>query len=174
VSQSDPDWDAIFREYLPRVYNYFLYRVNNRQIAEDLSSETFGRVWANRDKYREDIAGFSTWLFTIAHHVAVDFYRKQQPKLIAIEDVYHLSSSDKDTPEKIIQAKFEKEQLARLIADLPEREQDIISLKYGAGFSHQEIAELLSISESNVGTIVHRAVKQIRRLLMQEERQKHG
>lgn len=173
MSQSDPDWDAIFREYLPRVYNYFLYRVNNRQVAEDLSSETFERVWTNRDKYREDIAGFSTWLFTIAHHVAVDFYRKRKPKLISIEDVYHLSGND-DTPEKIIRVKFEKEQLARLIAELPEREQEIISLKYGAGFSHQEIAELLSLSESNVGTIVHRSVKQIRWLLMQEERQNHG
>ena len=172
MSQSVPDWDAIFQENLPRVYNYFLYRVNNRQLAEDLTSATFERAWSNRAKYREDIAGFSTWLFTIAHHVAVDYYRKRKPKMLNIDDIYHLSTQE--TPEKIIQIQFEKEELARIISDLPERDQEIVSLKYGAGLNNREIADLLNLSESNVGTLAHRLVKQIRGKLLQEEGQKHG
>ncbi len=172
MSQPIPDWDEVFKENLPRVYNYFLYRVNNRHLAEDLTSATFERVWSSRDKYQKEIAGFSTWIFTIAHHVVVDYYRKRKPKPVDIEELYNLAS--KDTPEKIIQARFEKERLARIIANLPEREHEVISLKYGAGLNNKEIAYLLSLSESNIGTIAHRTVKQIRRLLLQEEDQKHG
>lgn len=172
MPQSSVDWDSVFREQLPRIYNYFLYRVNNRQIAEDLTSKTFERAWSSRDNYREDIAGFATWLFTIAHRVGVDYYREREPKTVSIDTVYNLSINE--TPERIIQSKFEKEQLAGIIANLPEREKEIISLKYGAELSNQAIADLLNLSASNVGTIIHRTIKQIRRLLQQEEIIKHG
>ena len=68
-----------------------------------------------------------------------------------------------------VNAQFEKERLANAIASLPEREQEIIALKYGAELNNIQIAELLNLSPSNVGTIAHRTVEQIRRILIQQE-----
>jgi RNA polymerase sigma-70 factor (ECF subfamily) len=49
-----------------------------------------------------------------------------------------------------------------LVAKLPERERELLSLKYGAGATNRTIAELMNMSESNVGTILHRTVQELR------------
>lgn len=168
MSHSVPDWDVVFTDQLPRIYNYFLYRVNHRQIAEDLTATTFARAWSSRGNYRADRATVATWLFTIAHRVAVDYYRKNHPKLVDISTLYHLEGTG-ESPEDILHAQFEKERLAQAIAELPAREQEIVALKYGAELNNIQIAELLNLSPSNVGTIAHRTVEQIRRILIQQE-----
>ncbi|MEL6306781.1 MAG: sigma-70 family RNA polymerase sigma factor [Chloroflexota bacterium] len=167
-----PDWDAVFAYQLPRVYNYVLYRVNNQQLAEDLTSTAFHRAWKSRANYRPEIAAVSTWLFTIARRVLVDYYRKNEVKIVPLDTVYDVASDE--SPEMRVQTYFEKQYLADAIAALPAREQEIVALKYGAELSHSEIAELLNISVSNVGTIANRTVNRLRGLLTQKEVKKHG
>jgi RNA polymerase sigma-70 factor, ECF subfamily len=171
VTISSSDWGALFQKELPRIYNYFLYRLNEKSTAEDLASATFVRAWKSRDLYRQDIASFSTWLFTIAHRVAIDYFRKHQAKIVALDDIPELMSDG--SPEASYQETVEKLMLGNAIAALPEREQDIISLKYGAELSNKEIAALLQLSESNVSTILHRTVKQLRGILMQQGELNH-
>jgi len=64
--------------------------------------------------------------------------------------------------EKGIQKQQEKEYLRRILLELPEREQDLIALKYGAELTNREIAKITNLSESNIGSILHRAVIKIR------------
>ncbi len=78
TSVSETDFAEIYRVELPRVYNYFRYRVGDGPAAEDLTSVTFEKAWRNRWRYRRDLAEFSTWLFTIARRVAQDHYRKSR------------------------------------------------------------------------------------------------
>lgn len=169
MTVSEADWDALFQKELPRIYNYFLYRLNERTAAEDLASATFVRAWRNRDLYRDDLASFSTWLFTIAHRVAVDYFRKHKPQIVSLDD----ELMGENNPETHYQERLEKLQLANAIAALPEREQEIISLKYGAELNNKQIAALLNIGESNVSTILHRTVKQLRGLMMQQGELSH-
>src|SRR6185503_5696552 len=86
-----------FEEYydaeLPRVYNFFRYRVGDNQLAEDLTSETFEKAWRNRERYRDDLAAFSTWLFTIARRVAQDHYRKNQNE-IPLDEISNLPANE--------------------------------------------------------------------------------
>lgn len=169
MSISAAEWDALFQKELPRIYNYFLYRLNEKATAEDLCSATFVRAWKSRGSYRNNIASFSTWLFSIAHRVAVDYFRKNQPKVVDLDDEILGDSS----PENSYQERVEKIVLGNAIAVLPEREQEIISLKYGAELSNKEIAALLNLSESNVSTILHRTVKQLRGIMMQQGELSH-
>jgi len=67
------------------------------------------------------------------------------------------------TPEDEHARASDRERLAALVERLPERERELLALKYGAGMTNRAIAELLGLSESNVGTIVHRAVQTLRR-----------
>lgn len=169
MTVSEADWDALFQKEVPRIYNYFLYRLNEKSLAEDLSSTTFIRAWKSRESYRQDIAGFSTWLFTIAHRVAIDYFRKNQPKIVSLDD----ELLGEHNPEALYQERAEKIMLGNAIAALPEREQEIVSLKYGAELSNKEIAALLKLSESNVSTILHRTVRRLRGIMMQQGELSH-
>ena len=71
----EPDWDAVFAEELPRVYNFFRYRFGDVPDVEDLTSRTFEKAWRARDRYRRDRAAFGTWLIAVARNVAIDHFR---------------------------------------------------------------------------------------------------
>src|SRR6185312_15935163 len=70
--ETDLDWDALYADQAPRVYNYFRFRLGGADV-EDLTARTFEKAWRSRGRYRRDLAGFSTWLFKIAHNVALDY-----------------------------------------------------------------------------------------------------
>src|SRR6187551_1742207 len=74
-SAAQPDWEAVYSEQLPRVYNYLRYRTGHETLAEDLTSRTFEKAWRDRHRYRRDLAGFATWLLRIARNVAIDHRR---------------------------------------------------------------------------------------------------
>ena len=155
----EQDWDALFVEQLPRVYNYFRYRVGSGAEAEDLTSVTFEKAWRARHRYRRDLSAFTTWLFTVARNVAVDHYRRRRPHL-PIEAAANISGGP--TPEELAEQRSDVEHLVRLMSGLPERERELLSLKYGAGLNNRAIAGLTGLSETNVGTILHRTVQGLR------------
>ena len=159
LSIREVDWDAVYAEQLPRIYNYFRFRLGSDIDVEELTSATFEKAWRARDGYRRDVAGFSTWLFSIAHHAAIDYLRtrRQHAPLQAALEI----ASDQ-TPEREAQLASDLNRLTVLTSDLPERERELIALKYGAELNNREIARLTGLSESNVGTILHRTVQTLR------------
>ena len=153
------DWNALYADYLPRIYKFFCYRVNDGPTAEDLTSATFEKAWQARHRYRDDLAAFSTWLFTIARNVATDHFRRQRDS-VPLDEVR--DASDEPALDDAAQRSADFATLLRLLAALPDRERDIIALKFGGGHAHRDIARLMSLSESNVAVIAHRAVMQLR------------
>ena len=162
---SKVDFEAVYRTELPRVYNFFRYRLGDDQTAEDLTAETFEKAWRHRERYRDDLASFSTWLFTIARRVATDHFRKWRPTipLEQVEGSIH-SQSIEDTA----QERTEFAQLSVLLARLAERERELVALKYGAGLTNRAIARISGLSESNVSTILSRVTHQLRAQLENE------
>jgi RNA polymerase sigma-70 factor (ECF subfamily) len=154
------DWDVVFEELLPKVYRYFCYRVGEGQLAEDLTSTTFEKAWRKRRRYRRDLGAFSTWLFTIAKNVSIDHFRTAH-ETDSFDDI-QLPDVRASSPEIETIARDEFAQLTTLVAQLSDREQELLALKYGAGLANYEIAALMKLTASNVGVILHRAVKQLR------------
>ena len=159
ISAADPDWDAIYAEQLPRVYNFFRYRIGDRPEVEDLTSLTFEKAWRARHRYRRDIAGFTTWLLTIARNVATDHYRAAR-RDVPLEDAAGHATGV--TPEDEAARRSDIQRLGALMAALPDRDRELLSLKYGAGMTNRAIARVTGLTESNVGTILHRAVEKFR------------
>jgi RNA polymerase sigma-70 factor, ECF subfamily len=157
---AEPDWDGVYRAQLPRVYNYFRYRFGHDALAEDLASRTFEKAWAARGRYRRDLAGFATWLLSIARNVAIDHLRaaREHLPLDAAEDVAASS-----TPHDESARSSDVARLVELVQRLTPREQELVALKYGAEATNRAIAELTGLSESNVGTLLHRIVQTLRR-----------
>jgi RNA polymerase sigma-70 factor, ECF subfamily len=156
---AEPDWNAVFTEQLPRVYNYFCYRLDNEADIQELTSRTFEKAWRARRRYRRERAGMGTWLLRIAHNVAIDHFRlsRNYAPLEVVED-----SAVEGGPELEHENASDMARLQSLIPTLPTRERGLLALKYGAGANNREIANITGLSESNVGTILHRTVQVLR------------
>ena len=153
------DWEAAYKEYLPRVFNFFRYRVGDRALAEDLTAGTFEKAWRGRSRFRRDLSAFSTWLFTIARNVAIDYFREKEHD-IPLEAVRERAGPK--SLEEIVQRNHDSARLSALLSELPPRESELIALKYGAGLNNREIARLTQLSESHVGVILYRVVEKLR------------
>lgn len=156
---AEPDWDAVYAEQLPRVFNFFRYRVGDGAVAEDLTATTFEKAWRARARYRSDVAAFSTWLFSIARNVAADHFRRRHDE--APLDEAMVDARERG-PEAIVEQRDAFARLSALLAALPARERDVLALKYGADLTNRAIAEVTDLSESNVGTLAARAVQKLR------------
>lgn len=159
VPAREADWDALYELELPRIYNFFRYRVGDGPEAEDLTSITFEKAWRARHRYRRDLASFRTWLYAIARNVAIDHFRQKRDHA-SLEEAESVAGGE--TPEDAAVRRSDAARLAHLLGLLPERERELLSLKYGAGLTNRAIARMTGLSESNVGTIVHRTVALLR------------
>jgi RNA polymerase sigma-70 factor, ECF subfamily len=160
ISREEIDWDEMYTEQLPRVFNFFRYRCGNLADAEDLTSITFEKAWRGRDRYRRDKGAFSTWLFTIARNAAVDHYRARAA-VVPLEEAA-LVAAVQATPEDQTAHGSDAARLAVLLRTLSDRDRDLIALKYGAEMSNRDIARATGLSESNVGTILYRAIQALK------------
>ncbi len=159
----------LYEQYLPKVFRYIQYRVNSMQLTEDLTSTTFEKALVNFSRYSSDKAKFSTWIFSIARNVVIDHYRASQRKQTApLEEASEVASKDSSPEEEL----FQGEELARLqgyLAQLQQDEQEIIRLKFVAELNNRQIAKMLGLSESNVGTRLYRAVRKLRDSFQESE-----
>lgn len=158
ASDEEINWDSVVKDELPRLYNYFRYRLGDEGIAEDLTSVVLEKAWLKRQRYRRDRAAFSTWLFSIARNEVVGYLRKRRISL----PISMAESAADDSAEHGLERSQDIQYLSRLLADLPERERELISLKFGADLNNREIATVTGLSESNVGTILSRTLQKLR------------
>lgn len=159
TAKFDIDWNGIYRQELPRIYNYFRYRLGDDALAEDLTSVTFEKAWRARTRYRRNLAAFSTWLFTIARNAATDHLRSHRI-LLSWDTLRELPAAD--SPHETYAHAADLERLRVLLESLNDHERELVALKYGAELNNREIAMQLGMSESNVGTTLHRIVTKLR------------
>ena len=167
VRDREMNWDLLYREHIDPIYNFFRYRVGNDATAEDLTATTFEKAWKNRRQYQGDGDRIANWLYSIARNVANDYFRKS-PSLMALDSIVDQAASEAVGTESVsgeVNQRLEFARLVRFINQLPARERDIITLKYGADLNNRQIASQMQLSESNVGTILHRTINKLRRQL---------
>jgi RNA polymerase sigma-70 factor (ECF subfamily) len=158
ASTEEINWDSVVRNELPKLYNYFRYRLGEEAVAEDLTSIVLEKAWMKRHRYRKDRAAFSAWLFAIAKNEVVAYLRKRRVSI-------PLSMAEKasgETVERILEHSQDLQTLSWLLADLPERERELIALKFGADLNNREISAVTGLGESNVGTILSRVLQRLR------------
>ena len=152
------DWETIYRSQMPRIYNFLRYRLHDETVAEDLTAVTFEKAWRYKHTYQPHQAAFTTWLFTIARNSATDYLRRQRTD----EPLLETAVAPIPTPEESISKQQDLALLRQLVASLPDREQEILALKYGAGLSNREIARQMGLTAVNVGIILYRTLRKLR------------
>src|SRR5215211_2320 len=159
ILAEETDWETAYKEYLPRVYNFFRYRVSDQSLAEDLTAATFEKAWRGRSRFRRDLSAFSTWLFTIARNVVIDQFRRREQD-VPLEAVRE--QANQVSLEETVQRNYDFARLSALLSQLPMRERELIAFRYGAGLNNREIARLTHLSASNVAVILYRVVEKLR------------
>lgn len=148
---------------------HFLYRmVQNQAVAEELAQEVFLRVYRSRSTY-EPTAKFTTWLFRIATHLALNSLRdgkneRLQERLDEHTDdlpVRQVPDSKPSVEQAMVyQAKFEE--VRRAIAGLPEKQRAAVLMHKYEEMEYSQIAKVLNCSESAVKSLLFRAYESLR------------
>ena len=165
----EKDFGYIFETYYKRVYNYIFYKINSHHTSEDLTSKVFEKIMLKIDTYSEDKSSFEVWVFAIARNTINDYFRSiKKHKLISIDSIMNLVSR-KQTPEDVVINLETNDEILKALNVLDKRERSIIELKFGADLKNKDIASLLNISESNVGVIIYRSMKKLKKQIKGSE-----
>ncbi len=156
------DFGPLYERYLGPVYRYCYVRLNNRELAEDATSEIFLKALANLPSYRNGV--FAAWLFRIAQNVVVDVYRQSaRTRTVAADDETGLLHVGGD----FATACAEREALAKAFAALTDEQRSVLELQL-AGWTTMQIADALGKSLAAVKMLRYRAVEQMRMILLQD------
>lgn len=146
-------FQAIYRNWVTRIYQFILARVSDQADAEDLTSQVFLSAYQALPGYR-DKGQFAAWLFTIARNQVNGHFRSKKVTEVPLESLRH-ASADADALKTIIHGD-EIECLSKLIQTLPEREQELIQLRYVAELRFADIATVLGRREDAVKKNLYR------------------
>lgn len=159
---SEQDFEQMYREYFPRIYNYVFYRLLSREETEDIVSEVFLKIARNASRFDTKKASFKTWIYTIAKNALTDYYRAKKAALSLDGEDYGIALSV-DFEEQLNQISSpDRKILYQELAALKERERTMVYYKYFEGYNNRQIAAILDMNESTVATVLFRALKKLR------------
>lgn len=159
-----------FSQYFSRIYAYALYRLQNPKEADEIASQTFTAAIASIDHYRPEKGPIDAWLFGITRNVINKHLRTRRiRKWVSLEALHSHPTTSLRWVEEIATNNELLTELLPLISNLPERERDILSLKFGAEMTNRSIAEITGLSESNVGVILYRTLRNLRDQLQEKD-----
>jgi RNA polymerase sigma-70 factor, ECF subfamily len=152
------------------IYRYIAYRVPDEEV-EDLTADVFVKMVEGLPGYRITGAPFEAWLYRIAAARIADHYRRtnQRPQVELPERM-----TDRDPlPEEQLMHEQELSTLREALQQLSEDQQTVMILRFIERRSHEEVAQIMDKTTSNVKTIQHRALVQLSRLLGEGKKPRH-
>lgn len=158
------DFEAWYDGHRSVVYRYVRFRVATREAAEDVTSDVFMKALRSIDRYDANLASPRTWLLRIARNAVTDHLRalRRRGSLhVSLDRVPDLVADIPSQDERVLR----QERIQKLLngtQTLRRADQEILSLRYGAGLGNGEIAEALGISHNAVAVRLHRALKRLK------------
>lgn len=168
------NFSKIYDEHSKEIYNFLFLRTQSSDIAGDITSETFFKFWkANCDRPEDYLKNPRAFLYRLARNCLVDFYRKENKKIIVSIDANEEENknvieiqlkSDEDIKQDY--ADSEKKQLVlSTIKKLNPIYADVLIYYYIQGLESKEIANIINRTESNTRVIIHRALESLKKAL---------
>jgi RNA polymerase sigma-70 factor (ECF subfamily) len=180
VARARKGHEAAYRELIDRYQRPVLsliYRlVRDRELAEDLTQDTFIKVLNAIDRYNPNHK-FSSWIFKIAHNTAIDQLRKKNPVTLSLDGSPHAESEEEieassftpvssdETPEAYTSNREIGREIEAALADLRVEYRTAIILWHVEGRPYEEIAEIMDLPLGTVKTFIHRARNELKKRL---------
>ena len=153
--------------YTPKLYRFIRLKVNSREMAQDLTSETFLKIWQYLQEQKKIKERFHSLMYKIARNLVIDFYRTKSSREILIEDNFEEFSmiEDDDNIAELTIRREEILQAKKAISQIHPHYQDVIVLYFLDELSISEIAEILGKNEGTVRVLIHRAVNALKKTM---------
>jgi RNA polymerase sigma-70 factor (ECF subfamily) len=165
-----PAFESLYDRYHVQLYRYLHVHLKDEQDAADLLQQVFFQAWKQRQSYEPGRGSVATWLFSIAHHRLVDFYRLSRSS-VSWESMPEISTMDQDPEARVIEEETVA-QVRKMLEDLPQAEQELLALRFAARLSSAEIASVIGKSEAatkkQLTRLLHRLREQYRRQELEE------
>jgi RNA polymerase sigma-70 factor (ECF subfamily) len=159
---------GLYDRYLDTVYRYVYYRVGSRQLAEDLTSETFLRALRRIDSFNWQGRDFGAWLVTIARNLVADHFKSSRFRLeITTADMVEAAGDDEvaEGPESAVIRTHTNVELMDAVKRLNAAQQECLVLRFLQGFSVAETARAMGKNEGAIKTLQYRAIRTLAQLL---------
>lgn len=144
---------ALYDEISPRVFGLIRRLLVDHSQSEEVTQEVFLEIWQNASRYDQSKGGASTWILTMAHRRAVDRIRSSQSGRdrdvkIGIRDFV----SQYDDVSETVEITIEHERVKKAMSQLTELQRQAVTLAYYGGYSHSEVATMLTVPIGTVKT----------------------
>lgn len=154
---------ALYERYLDRIFSYCYVRLQNREAAEDATSEVFLKALTGLAGFREGL--FAAWLFQIAHHTVVNSQRRQKPTALYEAEAF---ADPGPTLEEMAVEQADRQSVRAALAQLPDEQRTVLELQC-AGWSGEQIAAAIGKSGPAVRMLRHRAVERLKQIVLGQE-----
>lgn len=159
----------LYDRYMDTVFRFIYFRVGNRQLAEDLTSDTFLRALKRIGSFTWQGRDLGAWLVTIARNLVADHFKSGRYRLeITTGDVLDADKEDRGpegTPETAVVDHITNVTLLTAVKQLNPEQQECIVLRFLQGFSVAETAQAMGKNEGAIKALQYRAVRALARLL---------
>lgn len=157
----------LFERFYPGVFRYLYYRVGDKHIAEDLTSEVFLRVLSALPGFRPQTIAFRAWIYQIARNLSIDHYRRSNHRQeLELGEDLPVESAD---PLKMVEQGLTAERLYQALTMLPDSQRDVIILRFINGMPIGDVAQALHKSEDAIKGLQRRALNALRDQLAEWE-----
>jgi RNA polymerase sigma factor (sigma-70 family) len=153
--------EALYRSSRDDLYAYVATLLRDPAAAEDVTALAFERAYRRRRMFDRRRGEERAWLFGIARNAALDeLRRRRRTARLVVEPEDPAAEEQLDDGAEVA---LRRTAVRAALATLPAREREIVALKFHAGMSNAEVAQVLGVSESNAGTLLHRAMEKLRK-----------
>ncbi len=167
--QGDRDaFGCLYDTYLDRIHRYIYFRVMDREVAEDITSLVFLRVWENLKTFQSGRSPFAGWLYRIAHNAIVDHYRTRKT-VFSLEEVAPLKLSYADEVEDKLDLKIHSQELAEAMKELTGTQREVLILRFIFGLTILETAHRLAKRQGAIRALQMRGLRRLAILLPSKE-----
>lgn len=158
---------TLYDAFVDKVYRYLSYRVDNPEIAHDLTAEVFLRVVEGLPTYEDRGKTFLAWLYRIAHARLIDYYRQtnHRARQVSLEDAEFRIGNDMDDMDVGLMTNYRQEQIRGALDTLTDDQQQVIWMRFMEGHNLEETAKLLGKTVGAIKLLQYRAVQSLSRAL---------
>jgi RNA polymerase sigma-70 factor (ECF subfamily) len=160
----------LYDRYIDTIYRYVYYRVGSRQLAEDLTSETFLRALRRISTFTWQGRDFGAWLVTIARNLVADHFKSSRFRLEVTTSEIIDSDDVEESPEGAVMEAFTNTALLQAVKRLNPQQQECLVLRFLQGLSVAETARIMGKNEGAIKTLQYRAVRALAQLLPEDLR----
>lgn len=153
--------ESIYSCYFNDIYRFLLSLSRDHHTAEDLVQDTFLRAYLHVEN--NENASIKSWLFTVAHHAFIDYYRKQKRVEVKKQSFFSRLFDKRNTPEETIVIQEDIQEIINLLDGIPEKQKYAVLLHDFHELSYSEAATVMNISLANFKVVLYRGRQAMRR-----------